>query len=149
MFATLDQAIVSLSSPTPTTYFWKQLGRTPFSSQYFSQICGNLLTFGSIRLTANQLRHLFVTGWNDFMNDPSTYLAREYINQANLAASALMQNHPNVWAHYDDSSIDRNVPMSIALWPKFQKFMHEQHLDFAAKKPWNPLDTPLSSLRPT
>ena len=145
MFAHLDRALAS-TMPSPPTYFFKKTDGMPYSKEYFSTICGNLLVFEGQRFTSNQLRGMFVTGWRDFMQHPSTFVVREQIEQVTLAASGMLLNSPEAWGAYDNSTIDRTMNVALAMWPKFQAFMKEQHLDLVSREPWDPTSANLASL---
>lgn len=148
MFATLDKTLSS-SHATPITYFFKQKGGSSYTDNYFSTICSNQLVFNGTRLTSNKLRHLFVTGWKDFMQHPSTFLVRQQVTDLTQAASTMMLNTPEVWGAYDDTTTDRALYSAMAFWPKFQEFMKEQHLDMTSRKPWDPLAADFASLQIT
>lgn len=84
-FAYLDQALLSLEAKTPTYFFKRQGNQEPYHKAYFSTICSKQLVFQGKRLTSNHMRHLFITGWRDFINHPSTILLRH--TQAEMQAS--------------------------------------------------------------
>lgn len=149
MFNTLELAFAShfATQVQPTTYFYKKTDKAPYTKEYFSQMCGNMLVFNGTRLSTNQLRHLFVTGWKDFMEHPSTFLLRHTIGELNQAASAMMLNSPEVWHAYDDSNTSRSLHCALALWPKFLEFMEQHHLDLASQKKWDPLTASMASLK--
>lgn len=86
-FAHLDQALLSIEAKTPTDFFKRQGNQEPYQKAYFSTICSKQLVFQGKRLTSNHLRHLFITGWRDFINHPSTFLMRH--TQAEMQASGM------------------------------------------------------------
>lgn len=145
MFGQLDKVLASFW-PKSTTYFFSKQGGHAYERKYFSTICGNLLVFDGTRLTTNALRHLFVTGWRDFMHHPSTFMVSQHIDELTQAASTMMLNSPEVWRSYDDTTSDRAMQGAIALWPKFQAFMEKQHLDQASRQPWDPLSADFATL---
>lgn len=119
----------------------------PCVQEYFSTICGNLLVCEGKRMTSNHLRHLYVTGWRDHMQCPSTFMVREQVRQVTMAASGMMLNSPEAWGSYDNSTIDRTMNIALAIWPTFQAFMKEQHLDITSRKAWDPLSADLASMQ--
>lgn len=150
MYGMLEQAIASKASKVPTTtttfFYMKQTGQ-PYKPDYFSTYCGNLLVFKGKRLTTRELRHIFITGWRDFIHHPSTYFVREAVAQVEEATAGMMLNSRKAWdSTYDDSTTDRSIFTAMAHWPKFQEFMKEQHLDKASKVTIDPTTFDFSSI---
>lgn len=111
----------------------------PYSSSYFSILIGNLLTIKGKRFTATKLRHMFVTGWRDFLEHPSTFRHNDVVGKLEESASSMMLNSVPVWnTHYDDCPMDRSIFAAMSHWSKFQEFMKEQHLLKASTKPIDP-----------
>jgi hypothetical protein len=128
------------------TLFYDSTYLKPYKEAYFSTVCGNLLTMGdspnsqNTRVTSKDIRHMFATGWRDFTNHPGTHLRGLTTEQLDAAAADLMLNSTEAWnAAYDDSNRVRGMSTTMALWPSFLKFMHEQHLDKMSEEPWDPL----------
>jgi hypothetical protein len=111
----------------------------PYSSSHFSIVIGNLLTINGIRFTATKLRHMFVTGWRDFLEHPSTFKHKQVVEKLEQCAASMMLNSVPVWnTTYDDCPMDRGFFTAMAHWGKFQEFMKQQHLLKASIKPINP-----------
>lgn len=126
--------------------FYNQSGQ-PYPGPYFSTICSNLLTFNGERATANTFRHMFTTVWRDFTSCPTTTLMGLTIQEVDAAAAELMLNSTEAWnATYDDSNRARGISTTLALWPKFVDFVHEQHKDIASEQAWDPLTIDLGLL---
>lgn len=67
--------------------------------------------------------------------------------QLDAAAADLMLNSTAAWnATYDDSTRARGVQASLAMWPAFAAFVHEQHLDAQSATAWDPLTIELERL---
>ena len=113
---------------------------------YFSYICSKAISLVGVHLTANDIRHMFVTLWRDFVNSPSTTLLDLTINQACASAADLMLNSTTAWTmSYDDTNRSRAIHTTLALWPKFTEFVEQTHLDFISRKEWNPITTPIDA----
>lgn len=144
--ASLEKAIHA-SAPSSTTLFFGQDG-TPYKGPYFSYVTSKAMPLGEgIHIKANDVRHLFATLWRDFINSPSTQLINLTITQLNASAADLMLNSTQAWsASYDDSLRDRAIITTFSLWPKFQEFVKQAHLDHMSTKEWDPLTTSLTCL---
>ena len=149
MLALLEQgsAYYSTLGGEPTTTLFYSLAGCVYAGPYFSTISANLLTFGEVRCTAVDFRHIFATLWKDFIASPTTQLHGLTTQQLEEAAAGLMLNSPAAWAiSYDDSTVSRGIHTTLALWPKFQAFVKAQHLDKASEEPWDPLTVDLAAL---
>jgi hypothetical protein len=119
----------------------------PYKGPYFSHVCSQAISFDDIHLTANDVRHMFVTTWQDFVNHPSTKLLNLTIEQMNACAADIMLNSTSAWAiAYDDTTRDRAINTTLSLWPKFAEFVKQIHLDATSKCAWDPLTIDLSKL---
>lgn len=100
----------------------------PYKPNHFSLLIGNLLTFEGKRFHATHLRHMFVTGWRDFLEHPSTFHHKQVVSKLEEAAASMMLNSVPVWDKaYDDCPLDRGFFTAMGHWSKFQEFMKEQH----------------------
>lgn len=118
-----------------------------YHAPYFSYVCSKAISIGGVHLTANDVRHMFVTLWKDFVSAPSTQLLDLTIHQACASAADLMLNSTKSWSiSYDDTNRNRAINITLALWPKFTKFVREAHLDATSTKPWDPLTSSLTDL---
>lgn len=123
------------------------LSGEPYPGPYFSTVCGGLLTFRDQRCTANVVRHMFTTAWRDFTAHPKTQLLDLTIQQLDAATADLMLNSTDAWnATYDDATRARGLQVTLAMWPHFTNFVHEQHLDAASQAAWDPLAATLAAL---
>lgn len=150
LYGILEQAIASKGAKVPSTtttlFHMKQTGQ-PYKAEYFSTYCGNQLVFKGKRLPTRKLRHMFITGWRDFIHHPSTYLLREAVAQVEEATSGMMLNSRQAWdSTYDDSALDRSLFTTLVHWPKFQEFMKQQYLDKSSKESIDPTTFDFSSL---
>lgn len=110
----------------------------PYVPDHFSIIIGNLLTMNGKRSTATKLRHMFVTGWRDFLEHPSTLRHKQVVERLEESASSMMLNSVPVWnTHYDDCPMARGVFEALSHWSKFKEFMKEQHMLKASMQPIN------------
>jgi len=141
----LERASHFLFPNSPTLFFG--YGGEVYELAYFSSIVKGAISLPNMSLNANDLRHMFVTLWMDFINTPSTNMLNLSISHLNASATSMMLNSTNAWdASYDDSHMDRAMLTTLAMWPKFVEFVKEAHLDKEATKEWDPLTIPLSSL---
>lgn len=121
--------------------------REAYPGPYFSTVVAGLLTFKQQRCTANTFRHMFTTAWRDFTSSPHTKLLELTVQDLEAATADLMLNSTDAWnATYDDSTRARGMLATLALWPKFQEFVKEQHTDLHSQEPWDPLATALGQL---
>ena len=134
----LERASHFLFPNSPTLFFG--YGGEVYEQAYFSLIAKGGISLPHMSLKANDLRHMFVTLWMDFINTPSTHLLNLSISQLNACASNMMLNSTNAWdASYDDSHMDRAMLTTLAMWPKFVEFVREAHFDRASEEAWDPL----------
>lgn len=118
-----------------------------FKGPYFSYVVSQAISVGGIHLTANDVRHMFVTLWRDFLNTPSTKLLDLTIHQLSASAADLMLNSTTAWSiSYDDSTRNRAIHTTLALWPHFIEFVRQAHLDAMSRKGWDPLTIDIDSL---
>ena len=116
----LEKAARFVNSPT----LFYATNNNVFEEHYFSQVCSKLLSFGTHHITANTMRHMYVTHWKDYIHHPSTQLFGLGVEQLTLEAASLMLNSPAAWvAAYDDSLFDRSMSSTISHWPKFLEFV--------------------------
>lgn len=144
----LEKGIHACFSSSPTLFFG--LDGQPYKGTYFSTIASKCISFGGHHLTANDVRHMFVTLWKDFLSSPSTQLLDLTIQQLSACAADLMLNSTNAWSiAYDESTRSRAINTTLVLWPQFVAFVHEAHLDAMSKKEWDPITIDPSLLSPT
>lgn len=111
-----------------------------YKAPYFSYIVSNVISFGGHHITANDVRHMFVTLWKDFLNSPSTKLLDLTIHDLSACAADLMLNSTAAWSiSYDDTLRSRAIHTSLHLWPQFIEFVKQAHIDVTSTKPWDPL----------
>lgn len=68
------------------------------------------------------------------------HLLGHTIKELEAHASDLMQNSPASWGvAYDESTRVRGAQHSIALWPKFEEFVHAHHVLAMSRKEVDPL----------
>ncbi|MFN7835817.1 MAG: hypothetical protein ACK5NY_08560 [Burkholderiaceae bacterium] len=114
---------------------------------YFGYVVSKAISVDGVHLTANDVRHMFVTLWRDFLSSPSTKLLDLTIHQASACAADLMLNSTSAWdISYDDTTRNRAIHLVLKLWPKFIEFVKEAHLDFVSRKDWDPLSIHLEVL---
>lgn len=141
----LERASHFLSPTSPTLFFGHD--GTMYGLSYFSSIVKDAISLPHSTLKANDLRHMFVTLWRDFIATPSTNLLNLSTTHLHACASDMMLNSTKAWdASYDDSHRERAMLTTLSLWPKFVEFVREAHLDKESTKEWDPLTIPLSSL---
>lgn len=141
----LERGIHAMCPSSPTLFFAQD--GDPYKGPYFSYIASKAISLDGVQLKANDLRHMFATLWRDFINSPSTQLLSLTITQLNASAADLMLNSTQAWsASYDDSSRDRAIHTTLSLWPKFQEFVKQAHIDHHSTKEWDPLTIDLDSL---
>lgn len=141
----LEKAVHSCY-PSSKLLFFDTYGSL-YKAPYFSYVCSKAISIEGVHLTANDMRHMFVTLWRDFVNCPSTKLLDITIQQACASAADLMLNSTTAWSiSYDDTNRSRAIQTTQALWPEFAKFVEQAHLDYVSKKEWNPITISLSEL---
>ena len=137
------------SATDVTTLFHDSTGKL-CQAAYFSIVAAKQLTFGDIRCTANTLRHSFATAWRDFLAIPTTQLMGVTATQLEAAAAGMMLNSTEAWnSTYDDTTMNRSIHATLALWPRFQAFVKEQHLDKVSEVPWDPVSIDIATLSPS
>lgn len=118
-----------------------------YHDPYFSKICSQAISLLDTKIVANDVRHMFVTLWQDFINSPSTKLIDLTRQEMNAYAANLMLNSIAAWdIAYDDSAKNRAFNTTFYLWPKFVEFVRESHLDATSKGEWDPITIDLSLL---
>lgn len=118
-----------------------------YKGPYFSNIASKSISFDGHHITANDVRHMFVTLWQDFINHPSTKLLDLTMNSMNASAADLMLNSTQAWdIAYDDSTRSRAINTTISLWPSFVEFVKQAHLDTISKEEWDPITIDISML---
>ncbi len=143
---TLLERATHTCMPSSHTLFHDTWG-LPYKGSYFSNICSQALSFDGHHITANDVRHMFVTLWQDFISHPSTKLLDMTMQQMNASAADLMLNSTDAWAiAYDDSIRERAINTTLALWPQFGEFVEQAHLDSISKEEWDPLTIDMSAL---
>lgn len=126
MLVHLEQGRASIF-PNSMALFCKRSGG-PYKSGYFSTFVGDALTINGVRFGARGMRHFFATIWRDFIHTSTMHLLEHTIREVEAHASDLMQNSPASWdVAYDESIIVRGAQHSIALWPKFEEYVHAHH----------------------
>lgn len=143
--SSLEKAIHACFPPTPLLFFG--LHGNLINDKYMSSVVSKAISLEGVHLTANDVRHMFVTLWRDFLNSPSTKLLDLSIHQASACAADLMLNSTASWdISYDDTTRRRAIHLTLSLWPKFVEFVKEAHLDHMSSKEWDPITTPLDAL---
>lgn len=131
--------------PSSKLLFFDTTG-TLYKAPYFSYVCSKAISIQGLHLVANDIRHMFVTLWRDFVNSPTTTLLDLSINQACASAADLMLNSTTAWTiSYDDTNRSRAIQSTLSLWPQFTEFVKQSHLDFMSKKEWNPITAPIDA----
>lgn len=144
-FTLLEQAIHAIY-PASKLMFFDTNGRL-YKDAYFSYVCSKAISMKGMHLTANDVRHMFVTLWKDFVNSPTTKLLDITIHQACASAADLMLNSTTAWSmSYDDTNRSRHTSTTLSLWPQFKAFVEQAHLDATSQKGWNPLTTHIDEL---
>jgi len=127
MLVHLEQGRASIFHDSMALFCKKREGA--YHSGYFSTHVGEALTFDGVRFGARGMRHFFATIWRDFIHTSSMHLLEHTIRELDAHASDLMQNSPASWdVAYDEALIVRGAQHSIALWPKFEQFVHAHHM---------------------
>lgn len=122
----------------------------PYKLDYFSTISSQAISIEGHHITANHVRHMFVTLWQDFINHPSTKLLDLTMHQMAASAAELMINSPTSWdIAYDDNMSSRAINRTIAVWPHFVEFVKQAHLDTSSMEEWDPLTIDMSMLTTT
>lgn len=133
--------------PNSTTLFCMVSNGQPYTSANLSmRVNHKLLVFGDKKLTSNQLRHMFITGYKDYMHHPASITQQQQVQHAIQGAAAMMLNTPEVWEHYDDMRGDRQLLVALAHWPHFQAFMEARDKELHARKDIDPLTYDFSSM---
>lgn len=114
---------------------------------YMPSVVSKAISTDGVHLTANDVRHMFVTLWRDFLSSPSTQLLDLTIQQASACAADLMLNSTASWnISYDDTTRQRTILITLSLWPKFVDFVREAHLDFMSTNEWDPITIDLHTI---
>lgn len=101
----------------------------------FSTFVGDAYLFNGVRFGVGGMRHFFATIWRDFIHTSSMHLLEHTIKELEAHCSDLMVNSPASWGvAYDEPIIVRGAQHSIALWPKFEEFVHAHHVLSMSRK---------------
>lgn len=125
----------SFLAPQCPLIFHMQDNQSIYQKAYWSNICGNALSFGGHRVTAKLFRHLFTTSWRDFTNVPTTKLHDLTITQLDAAAADMMCTSTEAYnTAYDDSTRNRGIFTVLDQWGSFREFVYRAHLSKKAEK---------------
>ena len=133
----LEQASKYLAPQAPTLYF--SSNKTPYSSDYWSQIGKRALSAGGTPCTARDMRHEFSTSWRDFVDHVPNSVLQMLGSQVEAAAAFLMGNTPDAWdAVYDDNMRTRAKEKVLKLYPKFVEYVQAEAALKRQQRPRNP-----------
>lgn len=148
-FVLLEQGVDALfgGSSRNKVLLCAQDGST-FNPKYWSTAITNMMAIEQERYTPTAMRHMFATHFRDFMSSPTMRAAVQPNTEATAAAASMMLNSTTAWdMAYDDSTYDRHAKAILSIWPKFQEFVHEVHLDKKSEEAWDPLAMDLADLQ--
>ena len=135
----LEQASQHLAPNCPTL-FHNPSGQ-PFSGPHISIAAKDVLSIGSTKCTATDMRQEFSTNRRDFMDSASGQVVDMLTRHVEDAAAFMMGNSSASWdATYDDNVWSRAKERVLLLYPKFQEFVVAQASKRKQIRPRNPLD---------
>lgn len=133
----LEQASQHLAPDCPTM-FHSQKGE-PFSGPHISIAAKDVLSLGSTKCTATDMRHEFSTNWRDFMDSGNGQVVDMLTRHVEDAAAFMMGNSSAAWdATYDDNVRSRAKERVLLLYPKFQEFVMAEASKRKQIRPRNP-----------
>lgn len=133
----LEQASQHLAPDCPTL-FHNQSGQ-PYSGPHISIAAKDVLTIGTTKCTATDMRHEFSTNWRDFMDSASGQVVDMLTRHVEDAAAFMMGNSSASWdATYDDNVRSRAKERVLMLYPKFQEFVMAEAGKRKQIRPRNP-----------
>lgn len=134
----LEQASQHLAPDCPTLFF-NQSGQ-PYSGPHISIDARGVLSIGSTKCTATDMRHEFSTSWRDFMDSASGQVEDMLARHVEGAAAYMMGNSSAAWdATYDDNMRSRAKERVLILYPKFKEFVMAEASKRRQVRPRNPL----------
>jgi hypothetical protein len=133
----MEQASMHLAPDCPTLLF--NHGGTSYSGPYISMAAKDVLSIGTTKCTATDMRHEFSTNWRDFMDSSSGNLVDIMVSHVEGAAAYMMGNSSAAWdATYDDNMRSRAKERVLLLYPKFQEFVVAEARKRRQVRPRNP-----------
>jgi len=126
-FALLQQAQAYQAPASPILFFMPSSSQI-YEDAYWSTVCSKALSLPHKWITSKDFRHLFATGWRDFINCPSTKLLDMTVRSLDTASADMMSSSTDAMDNaYDDTTRDRNIQTVMLLMPKFRRFIHDAH----------------------
>jgi len=133
----LEKASMHLAPECPTLFF-NQKGQ-PYSGPHISIAAKDVLSLGSIKCNATDMRHEFSTNWRDFMDSASGQVVDMLARDVEGAAAYMMGNSSAAWdATYDDNMRSRAKERVLLLYPKFQEYVLAEASKRKQVRPRNP-----------
>ena len=133
----LEQASVFLAPECPTLFFNK--AGNPHSGPHISIVAKDVLSIGTLRCTATDMRHEFSTSWRDFMDCANGQVEDMLARHVEGAAAYMMGNSSAAWdATYDDNMRSRAKERVLILYPKFKEFVMAEASKRRQVRPRNP-----------
>lgn len=142
----LEQA--SLYLKPDSQILWFNMSGELYPQAYWSVICSKALKLpDGRRVTAKDYRHLFVTMWRDFINNPKTQLEGLTLHALDAAAAHMMCSSTEAFTNaYDDTNRSRGQMTVMEMYNKFQAFVREDFLDLQSQQVVDPSTVALESL---
>jgi hypothetical protein len=133
----LEKASLYLSPDCPTIFINK--GGDPLFGPHISIAAKDVLSFGSSKCTATDMRHEFTTCWRDLMDSAHGQVADMLARHLEGATAYMMGNSSAAWdATYDDNMRTRAKERVLKLYPKFQELMKAEAGMRRQVRPRNP-----------
>jgi len=134
----MEKASHHLAPKCPTIIF------TPSKAPYledaaFSQLTTSLLSINGKHATAMDMRHQFITSFEDFrVAHPEVFAQGSLLREA---VARWMGNSTSTWAKaYDSKAKSRAMEEVATVYPTFQDWVRAQARRAKSKRPRNPLE---------
>lgn len=142
----LEQASLYLKPGSKISWF-NRCGEL-YPQAYWSMICSKALKLPDGRgVTAKDYRHLFVTMWRDFINNPKTQLEDLTFHALDAAAAHMMCSSTEAFTNaYGDTNRSRGQLTVMEMYSKFQAFVREDCFGLQSQQVIEPNTVALGSL---
>lgn len=138
LFEVMEKASHHLAPTCPTLIF------TPSKAPYmedcaFSQLTTSLLSIHGKHATALDMRHQFITAFEDFkVAHPEMFTKGSTLVEA---VARWMGNSTTTWARaYDAKALSRSMEEVASVYPTFQEWVRTQARRAKTKRPRDPLE---------
>ena len=119
---------------------YNRYGMDSYEANYFSTLMKAWLSLPGMLVGFNQIRALWITVWNDYVDQAQMLPGDENAILLKEAAAALVGNSTHIWkGSYDARARSRGFGRVHAHYPAFVQFVRQQHAQNQATVARNPI----------